>query len=330
MVDATGSGQLQKEFPSGFSGSFTLPVGDQTGTGEYSPVTLSFSAGTFATGNHVGITLANNKYPDVSITGNYLNRYWTLSQSGITGFTCSAVFQYTAADVTGTEDMLSCTKVNPLPWVTYALTNPATHLLTATGISSFSSFTGVKSATPPVNQELSNITIPGGVTNCYDAIQDLTVAGNGHTFIVEDHGIVTLVAGSKIVILPGARVFAGGYLHGYITTNSTYCGSMFNPLVENPVRGEMETPEYDQYPENQWIRIYPNPTTDYFVLELNQTGTPAPAMVAIYNMNGQQLLQQAMNGENKKQFSLSGQPKGIYIVHVSFKGRSEISKIIKN
>jgi hypothetical protein len=330
MVDATGTGQLQKEFPAGFTGSFTFPVGDQTGTPEYSPATLNFTGGTFPSGSYIGITLANNKYPDTTITGNYLNRYWTLSRSGITGFTCSAVFQYTAADVTGTENMLSCTKVNPLPWVTYGLTNATTHQLAATGITAFSSFTGLKSTTTPFNQELTNIIIPGGVSNCYDAVQVLTVAGNGNTFIVEDHGIVTLVAGSSISILPGATVNAGGYLHGYITTTTIYCGSMFNPLVENPVRGEMETTEYVQHSEFKWIRIFPNPTTDFIVLELSQTETPVSAYVAIYNMNGQQILHQTMNGENKKQFSLSGQPKGIYMVHVRLKERSEITKIIKN
>ena len=51
MVDATGTGQLQKEFPAGFTGSFTFPVGDQTGTPEYSPATLNFTGGTFPSGS---------------------------------------------------------------------------------------------------------------------------------------------------------------------------------------------------------------------------------------------------------------------------------------
>ncbi len=47
LVDATGAGQLKKEFPAGVPGSFTFPVGNQTGTPGYSPVTLNFTGGTF-------------------------------------------------------------------------------------------------------------------------------------------------------------------------------------------------------------------------------------------------------------------------------------------
>ena len=48
MVVATGNGEFRKEF-AGIS-SFT-PVGDNTGTAEYSPVTANFTSGTFGTGN---------------------------------------------------------------------------------------------------------------------------------------------------------------------------------------------------------------------------------------------------------------------------------------
>lgn len=40
MIIVTGTGELRKEFMAGFAGTFTYPVGDDTGTPEYSPVTL--------------------------------------------------------------------------------------------------------------------------------------------------------------------------------------------------------------------------------------------------------------------------------------------------
>lgn len=327
MIIVTGSGELQKEFAPGFSDSFTFPVGDNTGTAEYSSVTLSFSGGTFSSGNYIGISLVNKKYPDANITGNYLNRYWTITQSGIIGFTCNANFQYVIADVTGTENKISCTKVDPLPWVTYALTNSDTHILSAIGINSFSSFTGVKSTTPPENQDLVNITIPDGTSNCFDATQTLTVAGNGNTLVVENNGSATLVAGNNILLLGATKVNSGGYLHAYITTTATYCGSIYNALVENP---EKELLSLGENQKNQWIKIYPNPTTDYIILELNQDENLPVAYVAIYNMNGKPILQQTMEGENKRQLSLSGQPVGIYRINVRSYYSSEIAKIIKN
>ena len=103
MIVPAGTGQLQKEFPVGFTGSFIFPVGDTTVTYEYSPVELNFASGSFASGNYAGITLVNAKYPDANITTSYLKRYWKITQSGITGFTCTANFKYVDADIVGTE-----------------------------------------------------------------------------------------------------------------------------------------------------------------------------------------------------------------------------------
>ena len=328
MIIVTGPGELRKEFPSGFTGAFTYPVGDDTGTTEYSPVTLTFTGGTFGSGNYTGVGLKNTAYPDPSITGNYLNRYWTITQSGITGFTCNAAFQYVAADVTGTESALSCTKVNPAPWVAYALTNAATHLLTALGLTSFSTFTGVKSAAPPANQELANITIPAGISTCYDATQILTVAGNGNTFLVDNGGNVTLVAGSEVILLAGAKVNSGGYLHGYITHNGIYCGTPFNPVVASVLKED--APGAETTVKNQFIKVYPNPTADLVIVELLGTDANRVASVTVYSMQGGRLLQKTMNGETKLQFSLAGRPVGMYMVHVQSGDRSEIAKVVKN
>ncbi len=329
MVIATGSGELRKEFPSGFTGTFSYPVGDDTGTPEYSPVTLAFTGGTFGSGNYAGVSLKNTPYPDPNITGNYLNRYWTITQSGITSFACNAAFQYVAADVAGNENILSCTRVNPLPWTTYALANTATHQLTAQGIGSFSSFTGVKSTTPPANQELANIILPNGVSTCYDATQILTVAGNGTTFVVENGGNATLVAGSEIRMLAGSKVNNGGYLHGYITTNGTYCGASFNSLVAGSIQKE-DAVGIETTGKNQFIKVYPNPTTDIVNVELLGPDANAGASVTVYSMQGSQLLKKTSDGESKMQFSLSGRPAGMYLVHVQSGERSEVVKIIKN
>jgi hypothetical protein len=329
MIIVTGTGELRKEFPSGFTGIFSYPVGDDTGAPEYSPVTLNFTGGNFAEGNYVGVTLKNQKYPDPTITGNFLNRYWTITQSGVTNFFCNASFKYVIEDVTGTESVISCTKVDPLPWVTYALTNETTHLLSAQGIGSFGSFSGVKSATPPVNQELANITIPSGLTTCYDATQILTVAGNGTTFLVEDGGSVTTVAGSKIFLLAGVTVNSGGYFHGYITTDGTYCGATLNPLVSSNILKE-EALEIRPAPNQRFIKIYPNPTTDIVIVELLEMGIANSTRISVYSMQGGKLLEKTVNGESRFQFSLSGKPAGLYMVQVQSGDRAEIAKVIKN
>jgi hypothetical protein len=145
MVVATGDGVLQKQFSDGTGArSFTYPVGDSTGTAGYSPVTLSFTAGTYSTGI-AGVNLINSAY--TGMTGDYLNRYWNTYSSGITGFTYDAQFNYVAGaypatgDVTGTEANIYCTQVTP-ELDAYSAANTTDHYLPATGLTALGTFTG--------------------------------------------------------------------------------------------------------------------------------------------------------------------------------------------
>lgn len=141
MVVADGSGEFRKSFSG--TGSFAFPVGDNTGTADYSPVALSFTAGTFSPLNYAGVKLSNSMYS--GSTGNCLNRYWAITQSGITAPLYDAQFQYALADVYGNEADISCWQVEPVPAVSYNPANIMLHQLTASGLASFGSFTGAQS-----------------------------------------------------------------------------------------------------------------------------------------------------------------------------------------
>lgn len=140
FIIATGTGQVKKEYSA--TGSFTFPVGDNTSTAEYSPVTLNLTSGTFASGAFAGVNLVNAAYPDPYISGTYINRYWNITQTGISSFTCDAQFQYNPADVVGTESDLYCLQVDPPPITPFNPTNAALHLLSAPGLTAFGTFTG--------------------------------------------------------------------------------------------------------------------------------------------------------------------------------------------
>jgi hypothetical protein len=323
------SGELRKEFPAGFTGSFTYPVGDKTGTNEYSLVVLTITGATFGSGNYIGLVVVNDKYPDPGITGNYLKRYWTISQSGVSAFSCNATFHYTAADVIGTESVLSCSKVNPVPWITYGLTDPALHMLTATGVTAFSSFTGVKSAMAPVSQELQNITLNSGISNCYDAQQHLTVAGDGSSFLVNSGASVVLIAGEMITMLPGTMVNSGGYLHGYITLTGNFCSNPIPPVPGNTPTDDQITMEVLQPETSDWIKVYPNPTSDRVEIEYKTGSESAGAQITIYNLLGSIIRKDRLTGDFPHKVSLSELPPGIYIIRLNAQDRSGIAKIIK-
>ena len=330
MIVPTGAGQIIKWFYGSFTGTYTFPVGDTTGTAEYSPVILSFTQAQVNNTGYLTLNLFNRKYPDPAITGNYLKRYWTLSATDFASFNCNATFQYVPADVTGTEAVLSCSKVNPLPWVTYGLTNTATHQLSATGLTTFSSFTGLKSTTTPANQELANINIGDGVSNCFDATQVLTVAGNGTTFIVGNHGIVILIAGQKISMLPGTRVFQGGYLHGFISGNGNYCASLSNQLVNNPDAGGDVMTTVPEIANNRQVRVYPNPTSGMFTVELTGAEKTGLSRIEIYSMNGVKVKTEVLHGELKHQCSGADLMPGIYFIRLYTENQVETVKLIKD
>jgi hypothetical protein len=338
MVVPTSSGQMIKVFTNGFTGVFTFPVGDNTGTSEYTPVTLNFIQSTALNLGLVGVNLLNERYPDPGITGNYLNRFWTLTSSQFTGFKCDAVFKYAHDDVTGRERYLSCTKVNPLPWVTYNLVDSIDHQMTATGVTEFGSFTAVKSTTTTANNELANISLSNnGITNCYDATQVLMVAGSGRTFTVECGGAATLVAGQKIRLLPGTKTsqcggfYPGGYLHAYISTNGIYCGSLPAPMVNNPGPGnDALEASVDGISNGKRVKLYPNPSSSLFTVE--QTGEDRTGMtrIEILNLNGLKMKSEELHGAMKYQGSVSDLMPGIYFIKVFTGNFVETLKLVKN
>jgi hypothetical protein len=142
MVVPTGTGELRKSFAG--TGSFTYPVGDNDGTAEYSPVTTNFTTGTFPGGNYLGVNLKNLPDPDPTVsTGDYLNRYWVLDNSNISGYSCNLTFTFTDADVVGTKANLFCVESFPIHQVydPYVSNNHLTGTVT-----SFGRFTGANGA----------------------------------------------------------------------------------------------------------------------------------------------------------------------------------------
>ncbi len=323
MVVATGTGELRKEFAA--AGSFIFPVGDAAGVAEYSPVTLAFTGGTFGAGSYAGVSLADAQFPGTGTS--YLSRYWNISQSGITGFSCQATFGYTNADVAGTEADIFATRVLPGPFTVYNAANTGANTIDAHGLAAFGTFTGNlgNGSVPPAVRSLQDKTISGG-PECADATQTLLIAGNGTSYQVTSTGNVNHIAGTNIIYYPGTDVDAGGYLHGYIST--TFCNPYVHPVSAAPVIAGIGDPGNDD-PGDSFFTIYPNPTPGKFTLELNGEATSAPVQVEIFGVLGDRVLSKSMMVDRKQEFSLTEKPTGVYVVHVTSGLRSVTEKIIK-
>jgi hypothetical protein len=143
-VVATGSGEFRKVFTA--AASFTYPIGDAS---NYSPVTLTFTGGAY-TSAYAGIKLMNAKHPNNYSANDYLKRYWTVSSSGISGFSCDVTCEYVSADVNGTESNITGGKLDAGVWTYFVGVDNLNHRFTATGCTSFSDFSGGENGAMPV------------------------------------------------------------------------------------------------------------------------------------------------------------------------------------
>ncbi len=121
FVETNNSGQLFKEL-SGNVTSFEIPVGVST---VYRPVFLTTSATTFS-GAKVGVKALAVSHPNKPFgTTDYLNAYWPITRTGITG-TVTAVGRYVdPTDIVGTEANLRGFFYDGIQWSSINGTNDA-------------------------------------------------------------------------------------------------------------------------------------------------------------------------------------------------------------
>jgi hypothetical protein len=176
----------------------------------------------------------------------------------------------------------------------------------------------------PENTAVQNDTV-NGQDICFNATKTITVAGGGTTFVVQNGGSATMIAGEKILYLPGTVVEAGSYMLGYITQNGQYCGTKPTaPMVVASVPGTDPLVS-----EKLNFRIYPNPTSGSFTLEMTGNGQFHGSVAQICDIRGNKVLDIDLNGLNKQVISLEEQPRGMYFIRVINGQGSETGKVIK-
>ncbi len=146
-IETNGSGIVSKTFTT--SSSFTYPVGNA----EYSPITLDFTTGSFSSAS-ASVIVENSIHSGVSAsssTTDYIERYWTVTQSGISSFTCDVTANYHDSDIVGSESNLFMGKWDGSVWDVGSSVNVSNNELTISNVTSFSDFTGAGSPLLPVD-----------------------------------------------------------------------------------------------------------------------------------------------------------------------------------
>ena len=174
----------------------------------------------------------------------------------------------------------------------------------------------------PVNLDVHNITVFTGKSMCFSALETITVGGNGNTFLVQNGGSATMIAGRSIRFLPGTSVESGGYLHGYITATGEYCG-MMAPSIPAVVSGETGNP----LPADQFLfMVYPNPTDGKFTVEYAGAHEIDKINIEIFGMKGDRIQSKELVGTRRHEFSLEDRPTGIYLVRIV---TDEVTKTVR-
>jgi hypothetical protein len=172
------------------------------------------------------------------------------------------------------------------------------------------------------NQTVTGI-VPSPLSLCYDASNTITVAGGGTTFVVQAGGSATMIAGMKISYLTGTTVQSGGYMHGYITSTHSYCGSLPPAMVA------LQTGIADPAQENSpSFAIYPNPSSGDFTLVQKTGPVEGKVMVDILSMHGERLVNSSYTNSPKQEFHLADLPSGLYFVRVIKENKMEIFKLV--
>jgi hypothetical protein len=176
---------------------------------------------------------------------------------------------------------------------------------------------------------LPPIQVHGGESQCFDATQDLTAGGYGKSFVVNTGGQVTLIAGQVISLLQGTRVFPGGYLHGFITTDGAYCSSQPNPLVSSMAIPAGLVQEGSDVHPGQRIRAYPNPFFETLTVELTGSETPGISRIELYNAQGVSIDMYVLQEVRKFLVSGSTLSPGLYFMRVYTGTSVETIKLIR-
>ena len=180
----------------------------------------------------------------------------------------------------------------------------------------------------PDNLTLQNDTVFTGQTKCYNATQTITVAGNGTSFIIQEGGSATMIAGQNFLLLSGARIDSGGYLSGYITTTGEYCVTPKNSLVANPMDLTEGRAVNTKKPDTKKLNIYPNPTSGIFTIEGTEAGSNIRS-VEIQSASGVKVLSEKLNNVRAHMFSISGLRPGIYFVNIMTENQVDRVKMVK-
>lgn len=184
----------------------------------------------------------------------------------------------------------------------------------------------------PETYDLTNTTIPSGEILCYNATLTITVAGENVPVDIQSNASVDFIAGQSIRFLEGFHARSGSFVHGYITSDGSFCNSSVpkSMLIANPEPEQqivlLNNPLDDSGTMSHSVKVYPNPNNGRFTIELSNFDKRANTIV--YNSLGAIFFRSELDPAIPAQIELPVVSRGIYFVRVSDENETFTEKIV--
>lgn len=316
FVNTNSTGQFIKNFSS--TGSFVFPIGT---TGNYTPVTLNFTSGTFLNAN-AGARSSPNKHSNNSSSSDYLVRYWTLTQSGISSFTCDISCVYVDADIIGTESNIYCGKYSGGNWTLGSATNAASNTLTYSGATSFSDITGSELSALPVKLVL--------FTAQKQSDQEIKILWQTASELNNSHFELEKMSPSGNFELLSRIEGAGNSseLVHYSAIDPNPLSINYYRLKQIDFDGKSQYfgPVAVQLGSSSLWSVYPNPAKD--VIHLNIPKTEKVCTVRITNLLGELVDVNTLNSDLNS-FRVDHLLPGFYFIHIDSQYENKVIRWLK-
>lgn len=191
------------------------------------------------------------------------------------------------------------------------------------GINQVSGILTILPPSVPVNRTIQNYSVEPEMSVCFDATQTITVAGGDSYFKVLAGGSTNLIAGERILLLPGTGVAAGGYLHAWIAPGGPYCNAPGKSAASTYFDGDNE-PAFNHSPAPV---LYPNPASS--TLTLRWDPLQENFTLTIFSVHGQWMMTETLTGAGDHRINLTVLKPGLYIIKIVSGEKLYTTKLIK-
>jgi len=169
---------------------------------------------------------------------------------------------------------------------------------------------------------------------CFGALQNIVVAGDGNIVEFQSGSSVNLIAGQSIQLLSGTQIQYGAYVNAQITTDESFC-ELFQPSIVSaePINlksknEQKENPDNKEVNKQQSIKVFPNPNNGRFTIEISNFKDGAK--IFVYNMLGGVVYSSTLKNMELNYVYLPEIRKGIYFVSVLGENEYLVKKILIN